>query len=164
MTPNKHNPGNKTYKKRETWISELDICIVSRSVLDYVNNFYVMQRMDLLSYHALITVSFATKGEDLNGILSRAGMLGDHSALCAVKSSCIHVRKPINSSKTIAQDFERASAVSVVNDTGDVNTFSQGVSDALYEFARGSVAPNRNKEHTENTLNRWESLLQDNDI
>lgn len=128
-------------------------------MLDYVNHFCVMQRMDLPSDHAPIMVSFATKGEDLDGILSRAGMLGDHSALCTVKSSCTHARKPIKTSRII----ESASAVSVVNDTGDVNTFSQGVSDALYECARRSVAPIRIREPTDNTLNRWESLLQDND-
>lgn len=32
-----------------------------------------------------------------------------------------------------------------------------------YECARRSVAPIRNREPTENTLNRCESLLQDND-
>ena len=41
-TPDYHFISNLTYKKRDTWISELDTCIVSLEFLDKVCDFHVL--------------------------------------------------------------------------------------------------------------------------
>lgn len=77
----KHFPKNKTYRRRGTWVSETDTCIVSRTMVSYINILSVLQRDDLALDHSPITVKIGRTGVDLNSLLSRTTLLGDHSAL-----------------------------------------------------------------------------------
>ncbi len=71
-TCKKHFVSDKAYRKRDVWISELDVCVVSPRLLDCINDFSVMHRIDLSSDHAPITVTVNVTGVDLENLLVRA--------------------------------------------------------------------------------------------
>lgn len=51
-TPQRHFISGKTFRKRDTWVSELDTCIVSPSLVNHILDFAVIKRLDLPSDHA----------------------------------------------------------------------------------------------------------------
>ena len=51
-TRNKHLKGDLTYRKRRKWISEVDICLVSKSLIDNIISLSVDKDMNLPSDHA----------------------------------------------------------------------------------------------------------------
>ena len=54
----KHFPGKKSFRRGDTWVSELDTCVISSRLLDFVKHFAVLQRAGgLPSDHALITIN-----------------------------------------------------------------------------------------------------------
>ena len=61
------------------WVSELDSCVASPRLLDFVEDFAVLQWGGLLSDHASLTV--ASIGVDINDLLARRGLLGDDAVL-----------------------------------------------------------------------------------
>lgn len=71
--------GNKTYKKRTKWTSELDTCIASVSLLKYISNFKVLHQRNLPSDHAAIALIISTVGTELDDVLMRTKSLGDYS-------------------------------------------------------------------------------------
>ena len=56
-TSDKHFVSDMTYRIRDVWISELDVCFISSQLLDSVNDFCVVHHSDLPSDHAPITMS-----------------------------------------------------------------------------------------------------------
>ena len=50
--------GNLTFRRRIEWISEIDTCIVSKSLMQNIKALHVDQRYDFPSDHAPLTVEF----------------------------------------------------------------------------------------------------------
>ena len=61
-TPNKYFPSNLTYRRRDTWVSELDTCVTSPGLVQYVSDFDVIKRPDLPSDHAPICITLDAPG------------------------------------------------------------------------------------------------------
>ncbi len=72
----KHFLGKMTFRRQGAWISEVDICLASRAMIKYIDNFSVLQRVHLPSDHAPITLTVASTGVDLNNLLVRSSQLG----------------------------------------------------------------------------------------
>ena len=47
-----------TYRQRQNWISEVDLCLVPRKIVDAITKFYVNQDLNMPSDHAPVTVAF----------------------------------------------------------------------------------------------------------
>lgn len=74
-TPQKHFVSGKTFWKRNSWVSELDTCIVSPSLVNHVLDFAVTKRLDLRSDHAPISISLNDPRIHMDNVLARAALL-----------------------------------------------------------------------------------------
>lgn len=75
-----HFVSQKTYCKRGEWISELDICIVSKGLLNFVECFEVVRDRTLPSDHAPIVITLQPPCPCLDIIEIRSSELGKHTA------------------------------------------------------------------------------------
>lgn len=80
-TPKMHYPSRLTYKKGNTWVSELDTCLVSSTMLSEVRQFSVIHSDCLPSDHAPVTLTKALPEIDLDQLSVRAHHLGNHAVL-----------------------------------------------------------------------------------
>lgn len=164
--PGKHFLGGMTYRKRGTWVSELDTCVLSYDLIPYVNDFKIINRLDLPSDHAPICVSLGSPGTQLGCVLSRAELLGDHAVLYSNATQDRLTRKPIKFVRINKSRFEENLArVHVPNFVDDVNVFASRISESLYACAESSVCvtqPSGSEEESVH-LGRWERLLDDSD-
>ena len=161
-----HFIGGKTYKRRDTWISELDTCIASPCVVNRLSNFEVVKCSDLPSDHAPVTVTVSLTGVDLNHLEARASQLGDYSALDRSPAKTKYVRKPIKINCVNKDLFKENISLLDIPDTDiDINNYANEVSNVLYECVEKSrYAGNIEGHNTDNvTLGRWERLLNDRD-
>ena len=161
----RHFPGNKTFRRRDTWISEIDTCIVTHSLIPYVSDFSVMQRGDLPSDHAPITLNLARTGVDLDGLFSRATMLGDHAVLYGSSKKNM-TRKPlkfVNIDKDLFVNNISQRDTSFLNECVDISECEKSIVDTLYDCAQESTQGNEILSANEVNLGRWERLLNDRD-
>ena len=162
----KHFLGKRTFRRQGTWISEVDICMASRSMIKYIENFSVVQRVDLPSDHAPITLTVANTGVDLNNLLVRSSQLGDHAALysCAGKNNLF--RKPLkfmNIDKEVFCGKILQKDLTLLTENMDVSDVECGITNALYSCVQESVCRNQRSDNVDMQLGRWEKLLSDKD-
>ena len=91
----KHFAGNKTYRKRDNWISQLDWLLVSSSLLHLVTDFTVEHHSPLLCDHAALSVGIACPPPMLDVTWERAKLLGTYPENSRKAIGCRAV--PINS-------------------------------------------------------------------
>ena len=82
--PNFQFPQRLMYRQKTRWVSELDHIYVSRSLLNAVHSFQIIDDMTLPSNHAPVSVSIAlSQIDDRDNILKnlelRAAQIGDHT-------------------------------------------------------------------------------------
>ena len=75
-TPSSHFPSQKTFKKSNQWISELDIAFMSYDLLDNIYSFNVHQLDRLPSDHAPISMELKLSEINVDCLLLRANNLG----------------------------------------------------------------------------------------
>ncbi len=161
-TPTRHFPSKQTFRKVTRWISELDSCIVSHDLVNYVQSFEVFQDQFFPSDHAPITLSVQPPLIDVMSLLSRAHLLGDHAVLHSVHEMR-QVKRPVKEENV---NFERfldvLSRDDVPEPNGDVNSYADGVVDILYECADVCKC-DRRRPGGDPALERWDRLLNDPD-
>ena len=164
-TPQRHFISGKTFRKRDTWVSELDTCIVSPSLVNHILDFAVIKRLDLPSDHAPISISVKEPGIHLDNVLARAALLGDHAVLYGSAARCDLARRPVRFSNIDKRMFaDNIASMDVPRDVNDINVFAKGVSDTLYECARKSRRTSEaNVSQSDVYFSRWERLLSDAD-
>ncbi len=162
----KHFLGKKSFRRLGAWISEVDICMASRAMIKYIDDFSVVQRVDLPSDHAPITLTVASTGVDLNNLLVRSSQLGDHAALycCAGKNNLS--RKPLqfkNIDKEVFCSKILQRNLSLLIENLEVSDMECGITNALYSCLQESVCRNQRSDEIDMQLGRWERLLNDRD-
>lgn len=144
-------------------MSELDTCVASSCMLQHLSDFSVIQRADLPSDHAPITVSVSRTRVDLDSLLVRAASLGDHAALYGNTTRSALIRKPIRFVNIDRQMFaSNIAQVNIPDIEEDINVSTKMISDALYECAGRSECRVRANQADVN-LGRWERILKDKD-
>ena len=156
--------GGKTFKKKNEWISELDLCLLTFSLLDSVDKFKIHQTTFLPSDHAPISLELTLRRMDMNYLCERAGQLGQHWSWGIRKPDEVVVRKPIKIDNIDKDLF--LSKLSEANMrcevTDDLHAFAAQISESLYMSAASSRAsPMRHRD--EGSLCRWARLLSDPD-
>ena len=158
---------NLTYRKKQRWISEVDLCLVSQTLIDAVSNFSVNQNLKFPSDHAPVTVGFdfsvcvnVCKTEEL---VERSGMLGSYTHL---ESKSKVDRKPIPyrsiDSGRFTQNMEQIQLPDIV-DT-DPTLLLENFTDTLYNCAVNSKRKMVNQyEEADTTANRWHRIRAAND-
>ena len=187
-TPTKYFPSQKTFKRRNQWISELDTTIVSYELLNCLSNFTVHQTDWLPSDHAPISVDLKPCRFNIDRILLRASCLGGHGALMGQHNHDYIGNRPIRFGQINLNEFSNTiNNTPVPNiDYSNINTMVSDISNMLYEYANNcrisdsNIAssseyntmpgmPNVNTVSDHNSASnlsnysRWERLLRDPD-
>lgn len=152
-----------TYRKRNEWISEVDVCVASHKILDCIKDFFVCDDLDLPSDHAPIAVTVSPSAVDIVNLKVRACSLGDHSTLylnCKKKSP---LTRPIKFCSILKDTFiEKLSQSEIPQVEPSIDSAINQVTDIFYRNANASqyvaVAP-----PVDVTVSRWERLLSDTD-
>lgn len=158
----KHYPSKLTYRQGTEWISELDICAVSRNMVECVHSFSVLQNFELPSDHAPISLTLQPPSVNLDSLSVRASNLGDHAVLYSCQNGSL-VRKSIKFHEVNQATFlELLCQHDQPVVEGDAGVAAQHVSDVLYECASASRITVASPD-PDTALSRWERLLANND-
>ena len=151
-----------TYRQGCVWVSEIDSCLMSASIIRYLCGFNVNQDLRLPSDHALVSWEMRVPDVNLDALVTRASWLGDHTVLHN-RQTCNLVRPPI---KFITVDPEKF--VNVLSQqyqpilSGDTETCVRDVCSVLYQCARGSRVRCNHSEY-DDSVSRWERLVEEGD-
>ncbi|XP_069972547.1 uncharacterized protein [Penaeus vannamei] len=164
MSPTHHFKSVLTYRKAAKWKSELDICIASASMVNYLRDFVVWQDKSLPSDHAPFTVSVVPPRIEMASVCSRAKQLGDPATLYNYSSSAL-VKPPVkfsNMNVDILRDMLTQHDMPMRRDSESINEYVDAFANGLHTFSKESYRVVENQ--SENlTLERWNRLLNDTD-
>ena len=153
--------GALTFRRRNKWISELDLCVVTRSVVPYISDFRINHDISLPSNHAPINIIFKVNIPLLiqsQLICSRAMKIGSYE----VPEKSSH-RKPLRYHKIDISKFkdeiaEMCPEMEIIAD--NVDKCVGIITDNMYDAASRSIRP----EIGWNTnIDRWTRLLRHGD-
>ncbi len=85
-TDTKHFVSEKTYRKRDVWVSELDV-VASRQLVHDIDVFRVHQTTDLPSDHAPVSLEVKLPKVNIAMLNKRANMLGSYRSLMESRGS-----------------------------------------------------------------------------
>lgn len=91
----KYLSSDKTYKQGNSWVSELDICLESYDLIEYINKFRVYLADYLSSDHAPISLQMSLPKVDIDSLLRHASLLGEYATLMNSIQHNRMVNKPI---------------------------------------------------------------------
>ena len=167
-TCNQEWEGKLTFRKKQRWISEVEVCLVSAPLVDAVTNFAVNQNVKFPSDHApcMVVMDFS-KGPNTCKILElteRSEMLGSYDHL--MKDRNDNPKKPIPYRSIDKEKFlTNLEQVPLPDLDGvDVGVLVDNFSDTLYTCAASSkrkmVDPYANADPSQN---RWQRIKAAND-
>lgn len=160
---NNHFESKMSYRKGDVWISEVDTCVVSSSVLGGVNQFSVIYDDSLSSDHTPVTIVFQLKGIDTEDLLSRTQRLGDHTVLYNCECQNGNVKKPISSNnKNIDLIRDNLVHYEIPNDGNNIDELNESVAESLYLCANMSLS-RPVAQRTYDNVERWERLIKEKD-
>ena len=161
ITPSRTFSGGYTYRQRNQWKSEIDLCILCPSLLDNIINFEIHRDITLPSDHAIISIKFEVKEIcNTHELVERsAELLSEYETVLPVRKS-IHYRM-------IDQDiFRQLISRSLIpidpNSEIDINHVITDINKGIYEASRCSMKKNVKNWNT--SISRWERLLNTNDM
>ena len=166
-TYNKHFVSNKTYKQGSRWVSELDVCVGSLELINFIDRFQVHQTENLPSDHAPVSIQMSKGSIDLDFVSNRASLLGGHASLIGYECSGL-VKKPIKYNR-INHDMFNTRILDMHLNTdvfaNDRQEFASTVSNVLYQCSKlcQSRMERIREENGEVYADRWDCLLQDHD-
>ena len=173
QTPSHYFPSNKTYKKRNNWISELDTVVVSYKLINCINKFTVHQTDWLPSDHAPISIELQLPKINLEIMLSRASNLGGHGSLMGKVVQERLANRPIGYRQIDLSKFSNAiGSASTPEFNNNVNQMADNISNSLYNIVSSSrmskpehsdVSRSVAGDDAPLTSSRWDRLLQDPD-
>lgn len=85
---NKHLKGGLTYREKARWISELDLCLASESVMGTIHDLDINQSLHFPSDHAPVSMSIKYCPYTIANLSERALYLGDHAVLHTPTRKC----------------------------------------------------------------------------
>ncbi len=162
-TPCKHFVGEKTFRKGQEWVSELDTCVSSLDLLNFIDDFRVLQQSGLPSDHAPVSVTITSPRVNLDQILEGALALGDHSALHTQVAKRTRSKKPVRFTDINIEGFGNAIADITINLEDDVDIVAETLSNELYKCAERCRNGVRQVGNSVDNMGKWERILQDKD-
>ena len=157
-TKYKYHHGALTFRLRNTWISQLDLCIASEVLIPYVSEFNVNQDTSFPSNHAPVSVSFNFPGErlSLKQIQNRSADIGSYpeksKQLCKPPIS-YHRIDPV----LFVENMNAIDPTLAMNE--DCNTMTKGFGDLLYTTIKQSKAALQPPENYDPATTRWERIM-----
>ena len=159
---------NLTYRQKRNWISEVDLCLASRSLVNTVTDLSVDQSLSFPSDHAPVSVTFDFTDNIFSGGLSklmeRARSLGcyDHFT----KETNTHP-KPVPYRRIdhdlFTQNIEQHD-ISEILDGSDIDTTVENLSKLIHECAENSkTKPPALYSYDAKVEDRWQRIMKAND-
>ena len=153
--------GALTFRQRNKWISEVDLCITSKDLISNVTSFLVNQDTSLPSNHAPVSVQLAFPKRNLNihQILTRSVDIGTY--ILPLKQLC---RSPISYYR-INQDLftQKMPAVNPISptlaSTQDHKTLANELSDLLYDTSKECKMPPPVEPSYDPASTRWKRIM-----
>ena len=154
--------GDLTFRRKNQWISEVDLCVISRELIHSLSKFEVNQDCSLPSDHAPIgvcidvsTISYMK----LDSILFRASSLGDHAVLHSKKSKPRIMMRPIKYSNINQELFvTNIGMQDPPQFHGDIQSAVAQITEAIYQCASDSIVETEVPSQEE-TQPRWQRII-----
>ena len=171
----KHFPGGLSFRRGARWISELDMCLVSRNALDMLINFHVDNHLLYPSDHAPITITLDISGSmyDINALVRSAEQLGSHHAMLRSAQNLHNTRdkpcrrRPIKHTDITQDAFASSLPMNIcdmIHNTDSIDQCLEVISDSIYECAKQNIVPLPARHATQsNGDNKWQQILSSND-
>ena len=168
--------GDLTFRKRQRWISEIDVYLISKCSISMIKNFHVDQRLDIPSDHAPISVALDVGciNSNLSDVRMRADELGLHAASRPVLP--VHKpdeerprrRRPVSCDEVSQEIFQEKLGENMIYDK--ICT-SSSIEQSIEEFSQNiyrAASESRDMEsgQAETTApddNRWLRIMNSND-
>ena len=155
--------GNLTYRKKQLWISEVDLCLVSLPLVGAISHFNVDQSLTYPSDHAPVSVGFdfshCLNTCKIDELVERSEMLGSYDHL---KYNNNNTTRPIPyrfiDRDLFAQNIEQTPLPVV--DVTNIDSLLVNVTDTLYRCAASSKRTVTNRyENAATPANRWQRII-----
>lgn len=162
-TPWNHFVGGKTYRKGKEWVSALDTCVMSCTLVRRVSAFAVVQDDSLPSDHAPITLQMKLPDVNLENLSTRANSLGAQAVDGEASAQRRGRVKPVKIGDINERMFlNKLQRVEGTLEANDLDEFAKNVTDTLYRCACASRGEQRPRDMSVN-VGRWEKLLENKD-
>ena len=159
--------GNLTYRKKQNWISEVDLCLVSLPLVKAVSHFSVDQDLKYPSDHAPVSVTFdfssCINSAKLDELVERSQMLGSYEHLNSRNNS---LKRPLPYRFIDKNVFTHNIELIPTPAPGDtsIDSLLENVTETLYTCASQSKRKVVNRyENSATSGNRWQRMLAAND-
>ena len=160
-TTNSHFRGSLTFKKRNRWISELDLAITSTSLIDCIVDLVLNTSDRMPSDHAALSLSVHLPKDQkihLKQLITRASYLGEHS-VCELQAQ-FRTRRAIPYSSISSSDVLTALNDQPPPDTNDITEAVESLAQRLYALARDNKRP---REVFDQQQLRWKRIMDSTD-
>ena len=165
-------PGGLSFRRGPRWISELDLCLVSRNALDMLNDFLVDNHQRYPSDHAPITIKLDISSSmlDINALQRNAEQLGSHHAVLRSAQNLPHTgekphrRRPLKHTNINQRAYVNSlpnDICDMIRDTESVDQCLEVISDSIYESGRQNIM--QLPVTQSNGDNKWQRILSSND-
>ena len=147
-----------TYRMRNKWVSELDLCIVSKKLAPALTHFHVNQDTSLPSNHAPVSVTFNSpeRSIGLHELVTRSEDIGTYPS--RAKSLC---KAPIRYHQINQELFKET--IAQFNppplDYTDVNVTANNFSSQLYHITKMCKLPRAPDLPQDACKRRWERIM-----
>ena len=148
-----------TYRMRSKWVSELDLCIISKSLVHAVSSLHVNQDTSLPSNHAPVSVNFNLPERciSLAELVTRSEDIGMYP--CRSKPLC---KTPIRYRQIDVELFKESIEHSdpPLVDYTDVNVTANNFSNHLYDITKTCKLPRTPDLPQDTTKTRWQRIME----
>ena len=171
--------GGLTYRQRHRWISELDLCLVSRGLADAISSLHVEQQLCFPSDHAPVTPTInvsEVRPADMNDLTVCASQLGDHAVLHSdpiVGNSKPQRKRPVKKNQVdeglFQRELDQCSMKGLIVGAENHEEAIANFCDMLYSCAASSqnVRPTNSDRLNDNVDSvagdRWQRILASRD-
>ena len=164
----KQFPGGLTFRRKTKWISELDLCLLSKDLLHYTKCLEVVQDTDYPSDHAPVSVEFAFTPDLIHprNLLTRAESMSGHAVLLSDAYNPSLCRKAIPSHVIcplqFSEQLDDMEPPAIAEDTS-VDALCEEFSDTIYKCASTSKKPPPDTSTAQPHLSRWQRIIDCDD-
>ena len=167
--------GNKTFRKREKWISQLDWLLVSPPLLHMLDDFAINQHSPFLSDHAALTVKLKCSPLSLEIILQRSKLLdtyansaGQRVARKAVQMNSFSAEKFRTELPDASTWWRQLCDSTDTDEPESVDNFCNQLTNVLYDTCwaarhNDQTAHPAQGRTSNDAQSRWQTLLQNKD-
>ena len=160
-TQGRNFKGDLTYKKRKKWISEIDVCLISKTLLPNIISFSVNKGINLPSDHAPVSlkVFIPESSVDMKELVSRSNDLGGYDLAVSQKKLC-YPEIPYKRIDTVDLANQLSRCIPSL-DHMDVDEAADLFSKRLYECIENSNRVSNDSPVVSNSLlPRWQRILE----